>query len=229
MDIEVLIAIAGVLLLISYGFTNMLFQRLFTLLALSLLIWICFLVGYERIEVKTFIIFSTAAILINLYQIFHYIKDRIVRFLPKEMRQVRRCFPSMTNSEFLELYKISQIRKSKQSDILIIQDTLQINIFYITKGEVEIQKDGKHLAYVDADNFIGEVSYITGNYANASVIVSSLELEALEWNKKKLDKLRLKHPEVFNKFYQTLALNLVEKVSVHKTHIIHEVDSASTQ
>lgn len=229
MDVEALSAVAGILLLISYGVTHMLLQRFFTILAMSLLIWICFAVGYDRIEVKTLIIFSAAAIVINFYQLFYYVKDRIVRFLPKEMRQVRRCFPLMTNSEFLQLYKISQIKKSKQFDILIIQDTLQINIFYITQGEVEIQKEGKHLAYVDVDNFIGEVSYITGNYANASVIVSSLELEALEWNKKKLDKLRLKYPEVFNKFYQTLALNLVEKVSVHKTHIIHEVDSANTQ
>lgn len=216
MSMEIIIAIAGVLLLASYLFTNILLQRILTLIAMLILIWAGFTIGYEKKEMKVLIYFCSLAALINLFHILHSVKESISGFLPKDLRQIRRYFPSMTNTEFLQLCKISQRRKSQKEDVLIIQDTEQINVFLITKGEVEVLKNETLLATVKPGNFIGEISYLTGDYTTASVIVSSQELEALEWNKRKLDKLRLKNPEVYNKFYQTLAINLVDKVFTHK-------------
>lgn len=221
MHIDTLLASAAFFILVAYLLTNECLQRSFHLTGM-LLLFLCGLIGgYQNKYMLALLIFSGLGVLINSFILFLNVKECFSTFLPEEVREIKSYFPFMTNSEFLEIYDISQQKKHKHDELMIQQDSLQNNLFLIVKGEAEVRKDNQPIATVKKGKLIGEMSYITGNLTNASVIVSSDELEALEWNKKRLDKLRLRRPEVFNKFYQTLAINLVDKVSIHRASDIN--------
>ncbi len=78
-----------------------------------------------------------------------------------------------------------------------------------------VKQNNQNIAIINDGFFAGEMSFITETNANADVIVNSNELNYLSWQRKDIDKLKIKNRELYEKLNQTLAINVILKVNQH--------------
>ncbi len=211
--VDIIFAISEVIFVVSYLCRSMLLLRLITMLGSTGYITGSILAGYDAPGMGVLIVFNIVIILVNLVQAYFIIIERLPGMVPENLKEIyKKCFQSLTVNEFLKLMKLSKIIKSKAGRFLTTAGQPVPEIILIKTGSVKIFKNNICVTELPEGFFIGEMSFLTGEPANATVEVAIDNTESVHWYKEKLKKLADKEPVLYAKFKDVLAINLIRKI-----------------
>ena len=85
------------------------------------------------------------------------------------------------------------------------------NLSFVVDGEASITiENNVEVAKLKKGDWISEFSFITGDKTSANVI--SKDIYAISWSKSKLQKIKDRKPELFEKLNSLIARNLCDKL-----------------
>lgn len=212
--IDLIFALSEIVITISYLFRDILYLRIATIFALIGYIIGAFIAGLEVEGMKAILLFDGIGLIVNGYEIYKLITERYPILLPEELRVIyKSSFNVMTTYEFYKkIYKLSSQKKYLKSELLAKQNEPVDSLILIRRGMVDVVKDNHVVTKLGQSYFIGEMSLLTHGLASATVIANSDEVECLIWERDKLTRLEKMSPELYSKFQQVIALNLIKKI-----------------
>jgi hypothetical protein len=198
---------ANALYLVSYLVQDILWLRVLTVVAaLSLIPY------YATNWLGEAIAWNVVFLVINIVQIKLLLLKRLpVKLDEKEQSLYSRSFRALSPREFLHLLDAGSWKTAKQGDCLITQETKLDSLMVIHSGKVDVQVDGTVVASLGAGQFVGEMSFVTGEQASASVVVAD-DLEYVAWPRDELEMRMKKHPEIRAPLQLLLGADIAHKL-----------------
>ncbi len=204
---------AEIIIIISFLFRDILFLRLINMVGQLVYIAGALIAGTYNPGMKVIIFFSLGSCFIHIKESVRIIRQRMPVELPLKIIKIyRQNFQMMTTQEFLKMYQLSSTTTYQKGVEIAVQGELLSKLKMIKQGRVQIIKDRDVVTSLGAGFFIGEMSFLQGGAANATVVVASNEAEFIEWDRSVLDKLKVQNPELYTRFEQAIALNLIRKL-----------------
>jgi cAMP-dependent protein kinase regulator len=133
--------------------------------------------------------------------------------------QASKLFSSFEKEALIEIITSTELRSFDKGDIIVTEGEEGSSLFLIVGGAVKVftrTEEGGNvpLAELEAGDFFGEVSLLTGKPRTATITASS-EVTAIELDRTNVDRIAEGHPEVrqvLNDFYERRAQETVEAV-----------------
>ena len=150
---------------------------------------------------------------INAVQIVIIVKQRSgIRFTEEEKELHETLFKHFAPFEFMKLMRIGKWLTAKQGEILAVEQKPLDNVMLIYNGHVGVETKGIQVAKLKDGNFIGEVSFISGGMATATV--RALEpTRYIAWPKKAISDLLDRNPSMRFAVQAMLSTDLSKKLS----------------
>jgi hypothetical protein len=179
----VLIHVANVLYLFSYLVKDILKLRVLTVVAGLILL------GYyvaEAMPVWAAIAWNILFLGINLWQVkVLLVERRPVRLEPYEQRMYRLAFRSLTPHEFAKLARIARWETVGSGARLVRRGEDLEKLMVLESGAACVEVDGRPVAPLKPGQFIGEMSFLTGEHPNADVVTLA-ESRVVSWERREL-------------------------------------------
>lgn len=120
-------------------------------------------------------------------------------------------FPGMSEFDFNILWSMgAEVTYSEA--MLIEQGTVPTTVSVITDGEVSVARDGEIFKRLGVGLLVGEMSFVSGEPAHASVIADDVVV-VRQWNQRQLASLDQVHPQSAKAFQSLMTRDLVRKVA----------------
>ena len=149
---------------------------------------------------------------INVYQIYRLIQERRpVALSEGELRLYDAVFHRLSPRAFLRLLGVAQARDADAGASLVEQGTAAEELFLIERGRVAIECDGAEIAHLDAHQFVGEMSYLTGEPTSACARASE-QTSYLCWQRATLEAHLTAYPDVRAGLQLILGADLADKL-----------------
>lgn len=215
MDHNVLIGhvfghLASILTMLAYLLKDILWLRLLTILSCFAGIAFNFIV--PSTPLWTVIYWNVLFAVINIVQVAIIIKQRSgVHFTEEEKELHDTLFKNFAPFEFMKLMRVGKWLEAKQGEILATEKRPIDSMMLIYNGLVGVELDGKELARLKDGNFIGEVSFITGGAATATV--KALQpTRYVAWPKEAISQLLNRNPSMRFAMQAMLSTDLSKKL-----------------
>jgi hypothetical protein len=179
--VEYLIHVANVLYVFSYSVRDILWLRLLTVVALLALIPFY----YSRDLVQA-IYWNVLFLAVNLVQLYRLLLERRpVKLTVEQQRLYRGPFRALSPREFVRLLDVAAWRDYDAGATLVEQGSVLDGLTLIADGEVAVNVDGDDVSTLASGQFVGEVAFVTGESASASVIART-QCRCVRWRTEKL-------------------------------------------
>ena len=160
--------IASLLTVAAYILKDILWLRLLTIL--SCFAGIAFNYFVPATPLWTVIYWNVLFAVINIVQVAIIIKERSgVHFSEEEKELHETLFKNFAPFEFMKLMRIGKWLEAKQGQLLATEKQPIDSVMLIYNGLVAVETNGKEVAKLKDGNFIGEVTFMTGGAATATV------------------------------------------------------------
>lgn len=116
-------------------------------------------------------------------------------------------FSDMPRPIFCELIRIADYQKLNPGELLIKENTHPEKVYFLLEGTVNVIKNSIIINKLASHSFIGEMSFLTKNPANADVAAKT-QIQVLSWDKKTLEK----HAHIRDYYNLYLAIDLTHKI-----------------
>jgi hypothetical protein len=202
---------ASILTVAAYLFRDILWLRV--LAVLSCFAGIAFHYYVPPTPMWSVIWWNVVFVGINAVQIAIIIKQRSgIHFTEEEKELHETLFKHFAPFEFMKLMRIGKWLQAKQGEILAVEQKPLDNVMLIYNGRVGVETKGIQVAQLKDGNFIGEVSFISGGAATATV--RALEpTRYLAWPKKDIAALLDRNPSMRFGMQAMLSTDLSKKLS----------------
>jgi hypothetical protein len=186
--------IASVLTLVAYLLKDILWLRFLTILAS--IAGIIFNYFVPATPLWAVIWWNVVFIIINVVQILIIIKDRSgVSFTEEEQELYETLFKNFEPFEFMKLLRIGRWTNAKPGQSLTIEGQPVSDVILIYNGLVSIEVGGEEIRQMKDGTLIGEISFITGGVATATV--RALEpTRYMAWPKEEMRHLLKRNPSM---------------------------------
>lgn len=156
-------------------------------------------------------IWNSGFLIINVVQVIRLLHEKKPISLPENLEIIyQNNFTSLRRREFLNFWNIGIIKK--ENNIKLCEEgNSQKEIHLILKGNVSVLKSGKEIKKLSEGSFVGEISFLTGEKANADVIAID-EIEYISWSQEKLQNFKLANKDLYIKLQSALSHNLSKKL-----------------
>jgi len=200
LDKTVIFFIANTLYVISYMLTSMLWLRLLAVIAAastfpyfyfqeqplwSALFW-----------QSCFLIVNGVNLVILLYRM------RTPRFDEFEARAHELKFGDLKPHEAAQLFRRARRLGLADGETLLRDGDVNQSLFLIVEGACRVLKNGKEVARLEAGEFAGELSYISGEAISADVVADGT-VRIMSWDRAVLDAL-FKRQGLFQSYLNSL-------------------------
>jgi len=120
-------------------------------------------------------------------------------------------FPGLTPGEFRVLLKVGCWRTASEGVLLTQEGEVPTNLYYVLTGQIRIRKGDREIV-IDPETFIGEIAFLHGSPASATV---TLEPGALcyEWPVSVLKDNIHKRSSLVNAMTRLIGLDMALKVA----------------
>jgi Cyclic nucleotide-binding domain len=161
--------VSYVLIAISYWLTNIYWLRVTAVLGLSLeIVYFQMSGGAMHAGIGWDLIF----IAINLYQIYWLVDERRKLKLMKDAHLLRQgVFAGLTDAQLARLVKAGTWRHLETGAVLTHQGKPVDELVLICEGQAIVDASGTVVAHLRDGSFVGEMAFVSGNPASATVIV----------------------------------------------------------
>jgi CRP-like cAMP-binding protein len=201
--------LACVLIALSYYMTSIYWLRVLAVLGLFTL------VAYFRFGVGTIQmadVWAGVFILINLYQLFWLVRDRLSLSLPEDNAPLLRdSLSGLDDSQIARLLKAAEWTNFKPGDVLTRQDAPLDSLYYLLSGRASVVVNSSLITHLEKGSFIGEIAYLTGNPATATVTIEEPS-RALSFNRVRMAKVAASDETINSIVYQMLGRDLAMKM-----------------
>jgi len=210
--------LASILTMAAYLLKDILWLRLLTILSCFAGIAFNFIV--PTTPLWTVIYWNILFAIINIVQVAIIIKQRSgVHFTEEEKELHDTLFKNFAPFEFMKLMRVGQWLEAKQGEILATEKKPIDSVMLIYNGMVGVETDGKEVAQLKDGNFIGEVSFITGGAATATV--KALQpTRYVAWPKEAISQLLNRNPSMRFAMQAMLSTDLSKKL-MHRAPSFH--------
>jgi Popeye protein conserved region len=201
---------ASVLTAIAYLVKDILWLRILTVLAC-----ICGIFFNYRVPATPLwavIYWNIAFLAINVVQIAILFKERsAVSFSEEEKELYETMFQSFAPFEFMKLLRAGQWREAKKDQLLAVEEQPLDQVMLIYNGLVSVELKGQPVAQVKDGSFIGEISFLRGGAATATV--RALEATRyLSWRQVDLRQLLRRNPSMHFAMQTVISTDLSRKL-----------------
>lgn len=178
-----LIHVANVAYLFSYLVRDILWLRVLTLLGGALLLVFYFL---QPMPFWAAIAWSVLFTAINLWQVqLLVLERRPVRLEPRELRLYQSGFRSLTLREFAKLLGIGRWEEAPPGTRIVEKGQELDRVMVLAEGSARVELDGHAPIELRPGQFVGEMSYLTGERPNADVVASE-PVRLVSWPRQEL-------------------------------------------
>ena len=212
---EYTIHIANVLYLLSYSMRDVLWLRILTVIAIGFLIPYFYLRSEPLMAPIYWNLLFTA---INFYWIARLLNERRpVRLSDDEQRLCRLGFRTLTPREMLKLLKLAVWYEVSPGTCFVHTGDKLDRLIMIFTGKCEIRVNGRPVDCLADGQFIGEISYFTGEVADGDVI--ALEpTRYVCWPIEQLSGYLKRNPEMRASFQIILGRDLTRRLQRTWSH-----------
>src|SRR6266404_2905410 len=210
--------LASILTMAAYILKDILWLRLLTIF--SCFAGIAFNYFVPATPLWSVIYWNILFALINIVQIAIIIKERAgIHFTEEEKELHDTLFKNFAPFEFMKLMRIGKWLEAKQGEILATEKKQLDSVMLIYNGVVAVETGGREVAKLKDGNFIGEVSYITGGEATATVR-ALVPTRYVAWPKEAISKLLNRNPSMRFAMQALLSTDLSKKL-MHRAPSFH--------
>jgi CRP-like cAMP-binding protein len=202
--------IASVLTLLAYLVKEMLWLRFLTILAS--VAGIIFNYFVPATPLWAVIWWNVVFIIINVVQIMIIFKERSnVTFTEEERELYETLFKDFEPFEFMKLLRIGTWLEASKGQALTIEGKPLDNIILIYNGLLSVEIGGQQVRQMKDGSLIGEVSFITGGPATATVV--ALEpTRYMAWPKHEMRRLLNRNPSMRFAMESIFSKELIKKL-----------------
>jgi hypothetical protein len=201
---------ASVLTAIAYLVKDILWLRLLTVLAC--IAGIIFNYFFPPTPLWVVIHWNLLFLAINLVQIGIIIKERSeVSFTEEEKELYETLFQNFAPFEFMKLLRVGRWLEARKDQVLAVEKKSLDDVMLIYNGLVSVEAGGRTLAQLKDGSFIGEMSFITGGEATATVRAVE-PTRYLSWSKKDLRQLLNRNPSMRSAMQAVFSTDLTRKL-----------------
>lgn len=140
-----------------------------------------------------------------------YRERRNLKFTDEELALHAKVFKNMPKTAFRKLLNIAGYEDLPNDFVMIHQDTTVDKLALISDGLAKIEVDGTIVSYVRNGQFVGEMSFLSGNLTTATVTTID-ETRCLLWDKAQLRELMKKDIEVEASMQMVFSSDLLSKM-----------------
>jgi len=158
------------------------------------------------------IFWNFAFIGLNIVQIGILIYERRpIHFTDDENRLFRMVFRTLTPVEFFKLLKIARWMEARPSEQFAREGETLDKVMVIFSGRVSVRVDGKLVAELTDGQFIGEMSFLTGESASATVSATE-PTRYVAWSKNDLKYFLERNSHLSPSLQTIIGTDLVKKL-----------------
>lgn len=203
--------LASILTMAAYLLRDMLWLRFLTILSCFAGITFNYLV--PATPLWTVIAWNTLFAIINIVQIAIIIKDRTgIHFTEEEKELYETLFKKFAPFEFMKLMRIAEWRQVAPGEVVTTEGQRLDEVMMIYNGLLAVEVKGEKKAELQDGHFIGELSFISGGAANATV--RAIEpTRYIAWPKKEIDRLLARNPSMHIAMQGMLTVDLSKKLT----------------
>ena len=210
--------LASILTMAAYLLKDILWLRLLTIL--SCVAGIAFNYFVPATPLWTVIYWNILFMIINVVQVAIIIRQRAsVNFTEEEKELHETLFKNFAPFEFMKLMRVGQWLEAKQGETLATEKQAINAVMLIYNGLVGVETNGKEVAKLKDGNFIGEVSFITGGEATATVR-ALMPTRYIAWPKEAISQLLNRNPSMRFAMQAMLSTDLSKKL-MHRAPSFH--------
>jgi len=202
--------LASILTMAAYLLKDILWLRLLTIL--SCFAGIAFNYVVPATPLWTVIYWNILFAAINIVQVAIIVKQRSgVEFTEEEQELHETLFKNFAPFEFMKLMRVGKWLEAKQGEILATEKKPLDSVMLIYNGLVGVESSGREVAKLKDGNFIGELSFITGGAATATV--KALQpTRYVAWPKEAISRLLHRNPSMRFAMQAMLSTDLSKKL-----------------
>ena len=152
-------------------------------------------------------------IAINSFRIVGIIVEhRSIDFSEEELELHETVFQSFSSVEFMKLMRIGEWRVAETGHCFAQQGNMIEGLKLLFNGEVVIERGGEEVGRVRDGSMIGEMSFIQGGSATATV-TSTRPCHYIVWPKDKLRQLLKRNPSMDIAMKHVFSMDLTRKLA----------------
>jgi len=207
--------LASILTMVAYLLRDILWLRLLTILSCFAGIAFLYMVPPKG-PLWQPIWWNVVFAIINIVQIAIIIKERTgIEFTEEEKELYETLFKNFAPFEFMKLMRITQWRQVAPGEVLATEGEPLSEVMMIYNGRLSVERSGTPFAELHDGNFIGEVSFISGGAATATV--RAIEpTRYLAWSRKQFDGLLNRNPSMRLAMHALFSSDLSRKLARRK-------------
>lgn len=157
-------------------------------------------------------------IIVNAWQFTMLYRERKnLKFTDEELSLHAKVFKNMPKTAYRKLLNIAGYEDLPIDFVMVHQNTTIDKLALISDGLAKIEVDGKTVSYVRNGQFVGEMSFLSGNLTTATVTTID-ETRCLLWDKEQLQQLMKKDIEVEASLQMVFSSDLLAKLMGGKTN-----------
>ncbi len=217
-SLDALIALSFLLIAVSYFLTSIFWLRVVAVGGLFMEILYFHFKGGMALAIAGDLVFIT----INLYQLAWLVRDRLSLRLPeKEGPMLREALAGLDDAQISRLLKAAEWRDYQEGETLTRQDAPVDALYFLCSGRANVEVNGSLLTYLEKGSFIGEIAYLTGNPATATVVIDE-PARILVFSKMRMAKVVAADSQINAIIYQLLGRDLAMKMRRTNTRRVLE-------
>lgn len=205
--------LANIFYCLAYMIRDILWLRVFTIIA-------CFTTfpyyWFQTEPLLSAIMWEIAFVVINAYNLVDLIRRRRPVVLNPEQQKLHlKALPNFSPREMLEFFKVAEEIEVPSGTIIIDQGVVNTQLVLIISGQMAVIANGEVVAQLKACNFVGEMSFVTGELTSADVVAAE-NCRYLRWMKQDLDKYLEKETEVASHLQSALGRDMANKIKAQQ-------------
>lgn len=204
------------------GFRNVIYLRT-SLIVVSVLQIIYTIYSIDEVFSSP-IVWSVVAIGINLFQVAYILYYKRFMNLSHDEKEVLKMMGGgMDILNFKKFMNAGNWINYPENKKILVEDEAIEKLFYLVDGEVEVKMKDKQIATIKKGNFLGEMSFLSGELPSASV-TSITPARILSWDKSKLKMMMEKNDDFRHEIYSIFSNDLILKIiNLNKQSILKTI------
>lgn len=204
----IFVHLAAITQVIGFFFRDQIILR--SLVLIGSLLYIVYYARIDSVPLWEAMFWSAVLAAVNFAMLIRLLSDKVLIFKDEEDARLFRMFHGFTPGMYRKLlHQAKMVRADKITQLTKEGENLD-KLYFVIEGGIRINKQGKEFDYMPG-SFVGEVVFLSGGNASATVTVPS-GASFYEWQNEKLTKLFKHNPEIKINFEALLNRDLANKV-----------------
>ncbi|MFO1123579.1 MAG: cyclic nucleotide-binding domain-containing protein [Hyphomicrobiales bacterium] len=134
---------------------------------------------------------------------------------------LRLALSGLNDTQISRLMKAAEVRECDKGAVLTKQGKPVNSLFFLYSGKANVEVGGAAVAALDSGAFIGEIAYLTGKPATATVVVDRMS-RVLTFSRERLNKVVAEDPHISGIIYELLGRDLASKMGRANSQRSHD-------